>query len=140
VCLHIREGNDGDVRLDGFNLIALGTFEGNIWAGEAKVTMGLFIDESADEGQREASQLILGGQAGGWPADFAANIGETRGIEFVPIAFEVAGYLASRVELPGRVVGRAEALTGPICNDQRAPKGLLSRDRRGMLGKNLCRV
>ena len=37
-----------------------------------------------------------------------------RGIEFVPITFEVAGDLASwRVEVPGRVVGRAEALTGP---------------------------
>jgi hypothetical protein len=111
---HVREGNFGDVRLDGLNLIALGAFEGNIWAGEAKVTMGLFIDENADEGQREALQLIFGGQAGGWPADFAANIGEMRGIEFVPIAFEVAGDLASwRVEIPGRVVGRAEALTGP---------------------------
>src|ERR671910_781889 len=111
---HVREGNFGDVQLDGFNLIALGAFEGNIWAGEAKVTMGLFIDENADEGQREALQLIFGGQAGGWPADFAANIGEMRGIEFVPIAFEVAGDLASwRVEIPGRVVGHAEALTGP---------------------------
>ena len=39
-------------------------------------------------------QMIFGGQAGGWPAGFAANIGEMRGIEFVPIAFEVAGDLA----------------------------------------------
>ena len=27
---HIREGNHGDVRLDGLNLVALGAFEGNI--------------------------------------------------------------------------------------------------------------
>ena len=41
-------------------------------------------------------------------------IGEMRGIEFVPITFEVADDLAFwRVEIPGRVVGRAEALTGP---------------------------
>ena len=85
----------GDVRLDGFNLVALAAFEGNIWAGEAKVTMGLFIDETADERQREALQMIFGGQAGGWPAAFAANVGEMRGIEFVPITFEVAGDLAS---------------------------------------------
>ena len=96
------------------NLVALGAFEGNIWAGEAKVSMGLFIDERADERQREALQAIFGGQAGGWPAGFAANIGEMRGVEFVPIAFEVAGDLAYwRAEIPGRVVGRAEALTGP---------------------------
>jgi hypothetical protein len=111
---HVREGHFGDVPLDGFNLLALGAFEGNIWAGEGKVRMGLFIDERADERQREALQTIFGGQAGGWPADFAAFVGEMRGIEFVPITFEVADDLASwRAEIPGRVVGRAEALTGP---------------------------
>ena len=42
------------------------------------------------------------------------HIGEFRGIEFVPIAFEVADDLAFwRAEIPGRVTGRAEALTGP---------------------------
>lgn len=65
-------------------------------------------------GWRRQSWAIFGGQAGGWPAGFAANIGEMRGMEFVPIAFEVAGDLATwRVEIPGRVVGRAEALSGP---------------------------
>jgi hypothetical protein len=76
--------------------------------------VGLFIDERADERQREALQTLFAGQAGGWPASFAANIGEFRGVEFVPIAFEVANDLAFwRAEIPGRVVGRAEALTGP---------------------------
>ena len=104
---HVREGYFGDLRLDGFNLLALGTFEGNIWAGEAKISMGLFIDERADERQREALQAVFGGQAGGWPETFAANIGEVLGVEFVPIAFEVAGDLAFwRAEIPGRVVGR----------------------------------
>jgi hypothetical protein len=111
---HIREGQYGDVRLDDLNVLALGAFEGNLWAGEAKARMGLFIDEKADLRQREALQTVFGGQAGGWPAAFAANIGEVRGIEFVPIAFEVADDLAFwRAEIPGRVAGRAEALTGP---------------------------
>lgn len=99
---------------DGFNLVALGSFEGNVWAGETKVTLGLFIDERADEQQRQALQTIFGGQAGGWPGQFAALVGEMRGIEFVPIEFEVAADLASwRAEVPGRVTARAEALTGP---------------------------
>ena len=59
---HVREGDFGEVRLDGFNLLALGAFEGNIWAGEAKVRMGLFIDERADERQREALQISSGGR------------------------------------------------------------------------------
>ena len=111
---HVREGQYGGVKLDGLTLVALGEFEGNLWAGEAKAVMGMYIDEKANEPQREALQAIFGGQAGGWPAGFAANIGEMRGMEFVPITFEVAGDLATwRVEIPGRVVGRAEALSGP---------------------------
>ena len=111
---HIRDGHYGELRLDGFNLLALGAFEGNIWAGETKVRMGLFIDQRADAQQREALQTIFAGKAGGWPAAFAAKVGEIRGVEFVPIEFELADDLASwRAEIPGRVVGRADALTGP---------------------------
>jgi hypothetical protein len=72
---HIREGNFGDVGLDGFNLLALAGFEGNLWAG-AKARMGLFIDEKADERQRQALQSIFAGEGGGWTAGFAASIRE----------------------------------------------------------------
>ena len=110
---HIREGNYGDVRLAGLSLIGVGEFEGNLWAG-AKAVFGLFIDERADERQREALQMIFGGQAGGWPADFAETIAELRGIEFVPIEVEVADDLAYwRATIPGKVEAAAEALSGP---------------------------
>ena len=46
-------------------MVAVGSFVGNIWAGEAKPAMGFFIDGRADEPQREAIQAIFGGQAGG---------------------------------------------------------------------------
>ena len=79
---HVHEGAYGDVRLDGLNVIGVAHFEGNIWAGEAKVLMGLFI--------------------------------EVRGLEFVPITFEVADDLAYwRAEIPGKVTASAEALSGP---------------------------
>jgi hypothetical protein len=110
---HVREGAYGEVRLDGLNVLALAAFEGNIWEG-AKATMGIFIDERANDQQREALQTIFGGQAGGWPGQFAQNIAEVRGIEFAPIEFDVAGDLASwRATIPGRVEALAEALTGP---------------------------
>jgi hypothetical protein len=111
---HIREGNYGDVRLDDLNLLALLAFEGNIWAGEGKISLGLFIDKRADERQREALQMVFGGQVGGWSGEAAELIGEMRGIEFVPIEFEVADDLAYwRAEIPGKVEASAEALTGP---------------------------
>jgi hypothetical protein len=112
---HIRHGHYGAVQLDGLNLLGLGQFVGNIWAGETRVVLGLFIDERADRPQREALQLIWGGQAGGFPAEFAKLIGEVRGIDYAPIEFEIASDLAYwRAEIPGRVVARAEALTGPM--------------------------
>ena len=111
---HIREGNYGDVHLDDLNVVALAYFEGNIWAGEAKPAMGIYMDERAEGGQREALQIIFGGEAGGWPGEFASMVEELRGIEFVPITFEIADDLAYwAAEVPGKAKARAEALTGP---------------------------
>lgn len=115
----INEGHYGDVKLDGLSLVALSYFEGNIWGGETKADMALFIDERADESQREALQAIWGGQAGGWMGGFAELIGNMRGIEYAPIDFQVDDDLASwRVDVPGKAFGEAEALTGPT-----APEG-----------------
>jgi hypothetical protein len=112
---HIREGTYGDVVLEDLNVVAVGSFEGNIWTGEAKNSrMGFFIDERADESQREAIQTIFGGDAGGWPAGFAELIETVLGIEYAPIEFDLADDLSRwRVEVPGKARGSAEALTGP---------------------------
>jgi hypothetical protein len=112
---HIRRGHYGSVPLDGLNLIGVGHFQGNIWAGETKAAMGFFIDDRATPHQREALNAIWGGHAGGFPAEFANLIGEMRGIEYVPIEFEVAADLAYwRATIPGKVLAQAEALTGPM--------------------------
>jgi hypothetical protein len=111
---HIRTGQYGEVKLDGLNVMALGAFDGNIWEGKTKATMGMFMDERADDRQREALQTIFSGQAGGWPGVFAAFIGEVRGLETARIDFSVADDLSSwRAEIPGRVVSSADALGGP---------------------------
>jgi Protein of unknown function (DUF1326) len=41
---HIREGTYGNIRLDGLNVLAVSQFEGNIWAEEARLTLGLYAD------------------------------------------------------------------------------------------------
>jgi hypothetical protein len=110
---HINDGSYGDVDLSGLSVVAVSTFTGNIWAG-AKAQMGIYIDDRADDRQREAIQAIWGGQAGGWMAGFADLVGEMRGIESATINFEVADDLSSwRVEIPGILLGEAQALTGP---------------------------
>ncbi|PQJ36827.1 hypothetical protein BSZ35_00285 [Salinibacter sp. 10B] len=112
---HIREGHYGDVVVDDLNVLALASFTGNPWADDfAGATAGMFVDERADERQREALQLIFGGEAGGWPAQFSELIVEMRGLEFVPIEFEIADDLEWwSARIPGHVEARAEALSGP---------------------------
>lgn len=112
---HIREGNYGDVRLDGLNVVLVASFTGNIWAKHSDEYAGAFFDDRADDRQREALQMIFGGQAGGWPAQLIAMLGpEMRGMEFTPIEMEIADDLSTwSAEVPGKVTARAEALTGP---------------------------
>jgi hypothetical protein len=112
---HINSGHYGETPLDGLNVIMVDGFKGNIWAGETKLTGGWFFDERANEKQREALQMIFTGKAGGFMAEIAKLFGDIRGIEFVPIKFKVAKDLAYwSAEIPGKVVARAEALTGPM--------------------------
>jgi hypothetical protein len=78
------------VRLDGLNVIAVAAFDGNIWAGQTKIVIGMFVDERADQNQREALQMVFSGEAGGFMANFASVFGEVRGLEYAPISFAVA--------------------------------------------------
>lgn len=112
---HIKKGIYGQTLLDGLNVLALSYFKGNIWAGETKVSIGLFFDEEANPQQRDALQMIFSGKAGGFMSEFAKIIGDVRGTEFAPIKFEVADDLSHwSAEIPGKVVAKAEALTGPM--------------------------
>lgn len=113
---HIREGRYGDVTLDGLNVLMLASFVGNLWTAEhSDAYAAVFLDESADDAQREALQMIFGGQAGNWPVEMMTALGaEMRGMDFAPVEVEVADDLSSwRASIPGRVEASAEALTGP---------------------------
>ncbi|MET7702942.1 DUF1326 domain-containing protein [Streptomyces sp. NPDC005485] len=112
---HIREGSYGDVRLDGLNLVMVASFVGNIWAEHSDAYAALILDERADDRQREAIQMIFGGQAGSWPAEMMSMAAmEVRGMEFAPIEVEIDEDRAAwRATVPGLVEARAEALSGP---------------------------
>jgi hypothetical protein len=113
---NIKKGNYDENPLDDLNVILVTSFEGNIWAGDGKtkVDLELFFDERADEKQREALNMIFSRKAGGFMAEFAKLAGEVRGIEYVPIKFELVDDLSNwSAEIPGKVFAKAEALTGP---------------------------
>ena len=111
---HIREGEYGDVALADRNIVGVSSFDGNVWDNPENWELGLFIDERADEAERDAIVSIMSGQAGGFMANFASLIANNRGVEFAPVSFEIADDLAYwRAAIPGRVEAEGEALGGP---------------------------
>jgi len=111
----IKNGSYGKTVLVGLNVLFLSYFKGNIWAGNTKTTNAIFFDEKAGGEQREALDLIFMGKAGGFMAEFATLIGHVHGIQYVPIKFNLADDLSCwSVEIPGKVMAEAEALTGPM--------------------------
>jgi hypothetical protein len=64
---HIRRGHYGNINLDGLSFVRVGRWEGDLWAGKAKGTAGIFIDERASDQQAE----VL-------PASSAAKSGDFR--------------------------------------------------------------
>lgn len=115
---HVREGTYGDVPLAGLNLVIIGRFEGSLWGGDGRGSAGVFVDRRADQQQREALEMIFGGQAGGWPRVYAHLITMDPDAPFweeaADIQLEVAEDLSWwRVEIPGKVSARAEPVTGP---------------------------
>src|SRR3954467_1345250 len=108
---HINEGSYGDVTLDDLSVVAIGTFEGNIWTGEAKPRMGFVIDERADDSQRQALQAIFGGEAGGCAAGVVRWGGR---------------WLAGRIRRAGRRGARDR-----VCADRVRPRRRPQRVERG---------
>jgi hypothetical protein len=115
IAFHFREANYGDVDLSGVNIVAVSHFEGNIWEPEVRADMGMILDESTDERQREAIQALFGGHAGGWLQLFAENmVGEMMGMDVAPIELEIADDASSwSVKVNGKATGSAKVITGP---------------------------
>jgi hypothetical protein len=112
---HIKNGNYGETPLEGLNVLAISYFKGNIWAGETKADFAIYFDETANKEQRDSLNMIFSGKAGGFMAEFAKVIGEVRAVSYAPIKIEVSEDLAYwNAEIPGKVIARAEALSGPM--------------------------
>jgi len=132
----VREGLFGDVRLDDMNVVAVSKFDGNIWAGAQTVHLGMFVDERADDAQRDSLAKVFSGAAGSFMATFSNIICETLGVEPAPITFDIADDLAYwSVKIPGKVDAFAEALGGPTTPGRQAREnvqhaGFRSRVRR----------
>jgi hypothetical protein len=99
------------------NLLALSYFKGNIWAGNTKANIASFVDERADQQQREALQKIFTGKAGGFMAQVSNLVEEDRGLYFAPIKLEVAddlSYWSAEIPNKARPPAAAEAIIAAV--------------------------
>lgn len=106
---HIDQGEFEGTSLDDLNAALLVHSPGNMKDGNWKVA--LYVDERADETQREALMGIFSGQAGGHIANLAPLIGEVLGARPVAISLDTsAGNFSLSVD--GLGSAEAQALEG----------------------------
>ena len=108
--MHIERGEKDGVPLDGLNAIML--VDSPAVMGEGGWRVALYIDELADERQRQALVDILSGAAGGPPEALAPLIGEVLGVKYVPIEYRAVNSNRS-VRVPGIMDFEVEPVTNP---------------------------
>jgi hypothetical protein len=111
IAVHIERGAFEATALDGLNAAVMAHTPGPMGAGNW--TVALYLDERADEQQRQALQTIFSGAAGGIMSLLAPLIGNMLGIKFVPITFAKDG-LRRSLEIPGVAHLAVRALPGPM--------------------------
>ena len=94
----ITDGHYGNTRLDGLKVVLYGRMPGNAFQGNW--TVGVYLDQNADQQQARALGNIFSGQAGGWPAVLGPLIGNLLAPQQVPIRFETVDG-EHRITVPG---------------------------------------
>ena len=98
LAMHITAGQYDGVSLDGLGVVMV--VDAPQVMGDGGWRVALYVDERADDAQRQALGQILSGAQGGPPAMLAGLIGEQLGVKFVPITFESSDD-TKRVTVPG---------------------------------------
>ena len=106
---HIDQGQFGETPLQGLNVVMVVHSPGNMV--EVKWQVALYLDERADEQQRDALTRIFSGQAGGHPAVLAGHVGEILGVKSVGIDYLAEGK-RRRLRIPDIAEAEIEGLSG----------------------------
>jgi hypothetical protein len=100
IAMRIDDGEKDGVRLDGIAFIVVMHSPGPMADGD--FTVGLIIDDAAEDAQVAAISEIASGAAGGPMANLAPLVGTFAGVERRPIRFEIDGL--NRVVTAGDLV------------------------------------
>ena len=106
---HIESGSFDDVSLDGLNVALAVHTPGHMV--ETKWRAAAYVDDRADELQRNALLTIFGGQAGGHPARLASHIGELLGASPAAMTFDAKG-TSCRITIADIAEAEIEAMGG----------------------------
>ena len=90
---HIQEGNFTSVSLNGLNFVVIAYTPGNMGAGNW--TTAVYIDETADEAQREALGRILSGDLGGPVQRWIPLTTDFKGTKYCSITYTSEGQTRS---------------------------------------------
>jgi len=89
VAWHIKKGHMSSTKLDGLNVAVWLRAPSTLTDG--KWRLALYIDDKADEKQKEALASIYGGKVGGHPAVLAGFVSELLGVKSASIEFKEEG-------------------------------------------------
>ena len=110
----ISRGRHGDVALNGLGLGFAARWPGPLHEGNGNAIV--FIDEKANDQQREALAQIASGQAGGMPFELIATLLSNVDIQFVPFEFNISGKNSSARMGQGATMA-FEPIKNPVTGD-----------------------
>ncbi len=111
---HIEEGEFNGIALNGLNFACLQSAPGIM--AEGNWTTAIYVDERADQRQRDALEEILSGRVGGPMERFMALTGNFLGTKHVPIDFKIDGHARS-VSIPEILDFSVEGVIKPGFSD-----------------------
>ncbi|HEX9039026.1 MAG TPA: DUF1326 domain-containing protein [Ktedonobacterales bacterium] len=121
LAFHIEQGHYGSTPLDGLNAVVMAHSPGPMANGNWSVA--LYLEERANDAQREALQTIFSGQAGGVMGGFAPLISTVVGIRSVAITFTKDGMHRS-LAIPNIAYLAVTALPSPVPGKEMTISGM----------------
>src|SRR5256884_2183511 len=119
---HVYEGTFGETPLDGLAFSVFVNWPGAIHEGNGEAV--IYVDERADEGQRDAIATLVGGGVGGPWGILAWTWPTVHGPKLVPFEVELNG-IESRVKAGDSVAIESTAIKNPVTGAEVHPGAVL---------------
>ncbi|NNL86256.1 MAG: DUF1326 domain-containing protein [Myxococcales bacterium] len=107
----VDSGHYGDTDVSDLTVVHLLDIPGRM--SEGGWSVGLYVDQRADDDQAEALEQIFTGQAGGSSGLLTLLVANYLGMQRVPVSYEVDGN-TRKINAGGKIVGGVEPIAGSV--------------------------